>query len=142
MTQPSCSERNWRSDVAMASAGRWTAICPGSHTMESRSKWIRRCCTARVRASVVFPDPELPKTRTLMILAPQLPTDRASAAATSPDAHYLTFVEREASASCMRLLGRRPNMHTGEGVEDSLSLLVKPLLGQGACPSYSNNAFL
>jgi hypothetical protein len=75
MTQVSWSERNWRSDAAMASAGRWTAICPGSHTMESRSKCTRRCCTARVRASVVLPDPELPKTRTLMILDRPAPNE-------------------------------------------------------------------
>jgi hypothetical protein len=33
-------------------------------------------------------------------------TDRASAAATSPFGHYLTFSRIEASGSCMRLLGR------------------------------------
>jgi hypothetical protein len=32
-------------------------------------------------------------------------THRASAAATCPLAHYLTFLRPEASASCMRLLG-------------------------------------
>ena len=34
-------------------------------------------------------------------------TDRASAAATSPSAHCLTFLTTEAPASCMRLLGGR-----------------------------------
>jgi hypothetical protein len=32
-------------------------------------------------------------------------TDLASAAATSQDAHYLTFLRPEAPVSCMRLLG-------------------------------------
>jgi hypothetical protein len=35
-------------------------------------------------------------------------TDRASAAATGPSGHYLTFLRPDASANCMRLLGGAP----------------------------------
>src|SRR5215471_3221871 len=48
------------------SVERCTAIFPGSHTMESRSRWAKRSRAAMVRAYVLFPEPELPKTRTFI----------------------------------------------------------------------------
>ena len=46
---------------------RCTAILPGSQTIESRSRCARDPpVPPRARAYVLFPEPELPKTRTFM----------------------------------------------------------------------------
>src|SRR5215813_3934645 len=55
-----------RREIATDSRGRCTAILPGSQTIESKSRCARTSRAARARAYVLFPEPELPKTRTFI----------------------------------------------------------------------------
>src|SRR5574343_828491 len=54
------------SEASTASGARGTAICSGSHTMESKSRWARACVCAKRLAKVLLPEPELPKRRRRM----------------------------------------------------------------------------
>ena len=66
MTQADCESMKLRRDKATDSRGRCPAILPGSQTIESKSRCAKPSRVARARAYVLFPEPELPKTRTFM----------------------------------------------------------------------------
>ena len=55
-----------RREAATDSGERCTAIWPGSQTIASKSRCGRFSRAAKTRAYVLFPEPELPKTRILM----------------------------------------------------------------------------
>ena len=55
-------------EAATDSSERCTAILPGSQTIESRSRCAKPSRMAKARAYILFPEPELPKTRTFMWL--------------------------------------------------------------------------
>src|SRR6266568_485390 len=66
MTQAVCESMKLLRDAATDSEERCTAILPGPQTIESKSRCAKPSRTARARAYVLFPEPELPKTRTFM----------------------------------------------------------------------------
>src|SRR5262249_26801390 len=69
MTQAAWESMKLRREAATASSGRCTAILPGSpnpQTIESESRCAKPSRVARARAYVLFPEPELPKTRTFI----------------------------------------------------------------------------
>src|SRR5215469_6635583 len=66
MTQAGCESMKLLREAATDSSERCTAILPGSQTIESRSRCAKPSGLASVRAYVLFPEPELPKTRTFM----------------------------------------------------------------------------
>ena len=66
MTQAACESMKFRREASTDSRRRCTAILPGAQTIESKSRCAKLSRAARARVYVLFPELELPKTRTFM----------------------------------------------------------------------------
>src|SRR4029453_3874307 len=66
MTQAECESTKLRREASTDSGERCTAIWPGSQTIESKSRCGRPSRAAKACAYVLFPEPELPKTKIFM----------------------------------------------------------------------------